>query len=64
MPGLNVTGAWLPRGWLLLGAGLAGAFPVSPDRYLYRDALGTPHLAFQMSSFALTARLAVGLIIR
>jgi len=64
MPGLSVSGAWLPRGWLFLGAGFSGAFPVSPDRYLYADALGTTHLAFQVSSFALTAQLGVGLIVR
>lgn len=64
MPGLSVAGAWLPRGWLFVGAGLEGSFPVSADRYLYRDVLGTSHLAFQMSSFALTARLGVGLIVR
>lgn len=64
MPGLSVAGAWLPRGWFFLGAGLSGFFPVSPDRYLYRDALETTHLAFQMSSFALTAKLSVGLLVR
>lgn len=64
IPGLSVSGAWLPRGWLFVGAGFAGSFPVSPDRYLYLDALGNEHLAFRMSSFALTARLGVGLIVR
>jgi hypothetical protein len=64
MPGLSVAGAWLPRSWLFLGAGFAGAFPVSPDRYLYADAQGAPHLAFEMSSFALTAKLGVGLLVR
>jgi hypothetical protein len=64
MPGLSVAGAWLPHRWLFLGAGFAGSFPVSADRYLYRDALGASHLAFQMSSFALTAKLGVGLLIR
>jgi len=64
MPGLSVAGAWLPRGWLFFGAGLAGAFPVSTDRYLYRDAGGMPHLAFEPSSFVLTAKVGVGLMIR
>lgn len=64
MPGLSVAGAWLPHDWLFLGAGLEASFPVAADRYLYRDALGTSHLAFQMSSFALTARLSVGLMVR
>jgi hypothetical protein len=64
MPGLSVAGAWLPRGWLFLGAGLEAAFPASADRYRYRDALGTSHLAFEMSPFALTARLGVGLMVR
>jgi hypothetical protein len=64
LPALSVTGAWLPRGWLLLAAGLEGAFPVLADRYVYRDALGNQHLAFQMSSFTLTARLGIGLIVR
>jgi hypothetical protein len=64
MPGLSVAGAWLPRGWLFLGAGLEASFPASADRYRYRDALGTSHLAFEMSPFALTARLGVGLMVR
>ena len=64
MPGLSVAGAWLPRGLLFLGAGLEATFPASADRYFYRDALGTPHLGFQMSPLALTARLSVGLMVR
>ena len=64
LPGFSVTVGWLPRGWLALAAGLQGSFPVASDRYSYRDVLGTPHFAFQMSSFALTAQLGVGLLVR
>jgi len=64
MPGVSVAGAWLARGWLFLGAGLEAAFPIGADRYLSRDELGTPHLAFQMSPMTLTAQLGVGLIVR
>jgi hypothetical protein len=64
MPGLSVTAAWLWSGWLLLGGGLDASFPVSPNRYVYRDEQGTPNLAFQMNPLALTARLGIGVMVR
>jgi hypothetical protein len=46
----------LGRG-VLLGSTLAALFPISPNRYTFRDAEGENHLAFQMASPGLAAGL-------
>jgi hypothetical protein len=63
MPGFGVRAAWVLRDRWLFGGGLAAAFPVSPDRYSYRDLQGARQQAFTMSQLGLTASLGVGLML-
>jgi hypothetical protein len=63
MPGFGVRAAWVWRQRWLLGGGLAGAFPVSPDHYNYRDTEGVRHEAFTMNQLGLTANLGVGVML-
>lgn len=62
VPNLDLRAAWrLHRRWLI-GGGMTAAFPLSADRYRYRDAEGGVHEAFQLSSFGLTTSLGLGLL--
>lgn len=63
-PTLGVRGARLVWRQLLIGGGLDAAFPLSPDRYVYRDAAGEKHAAFELSSLVVTANLGVGVLLR
>ncbi len=63
LPGFGVRGAWVLRDRWLLGGGLAAAFPVSPDRYKYRDLEGARREAFTMNQLGLTANLGVGFML-
>ena len=63
MPSLSARAAWLvSKPWALVG-GLEAAFPVSPDRYVYRDREGARQTAFEMNPLLLTANLGVGVIL-
>jgi len=63
LPSASVRAAWLPGHALLVVAGLEAAFPVSPDRYIYRDPQGMRHTAFEVSQLMVTANLGVGVLL-
>jgi hypothetical protein len=63
LPSLSARGAWLPGGCVLLGGGLDAAFPLSADRYVYRDPQGTRLSAFELGQLVITASLGVGLLV-
>jgi hypothetical protein len=63
LPGASVRAAWLPGHDFLLGAGLEAAFPISPDRYVYRDPQGMRQPAFEMSQLMITVNLGIGILI-
>jgi hypothetical protein len=60
LPGVSVRAARIIAGRWLVGGGLVAAVPVSPDRYVYRDAGGNRQAAFQVSSLVLTAQVGLG----
>jgi hypothetical protein len=63
LPGLSARfGRVLFGRWLLAG-GVQLGFPVSPNRYAYRDATGERHVAFEVSSFVVMTSLGVGVIL-
>jgi hypothetical protein len=47
----------------LVGGGLHASFPVSADRYVYRDTQGVVHSAFDLSPLVLSVNFGVGLIV-
>lgn len=63
VPGFSLRAGW--RAWrgLLLGGGLEAGFPVSPDRYVYRDPQGGQHVAFEGDQFMIAASLGVGVLV-
>ena len=63
MPGLVARAAYVVGKRFLVGGGLQASFPVSPDRYVYRDSLGVGHSAFELSPLLLSANFGVGLIV-
>jgi hypothetical protein len=63
MPGLVARAAYIVGTHLLVGGGLQAYFPVSPDRYVYRDSLGVVHPAFELSPLVLSVNFGVGLIV-
>jgi hypothetical protein len=64
VPSASVRAAWVfDERWMLTG-GLEAVFPVSPDRYVYRDEQGLKHQAFEMSPVNLTANLGIGVIVK
>jgi len=63
MPGISVRGARIFWHRFLVGGGIVAAVPVSPDRYVYRDAEGGRQSAFQMSSLVLMAQVGMGIIL-
>jgi hypothetical protein len=63
LPGASVRAAWRLSSPWMVGGGLEAVFPVSPDRYVYRDVGGASHYAFEMSSLGLTANLVVGVMV-
>lgn len=63
LPGLSVRAARIfGRRWLV-GGGLVAAVPVSPDRYVYRDAEGNRQAAFQLSPLVLTMQVGLGWLV-
>jgi hypothetical protein len=63
LPGLSARAGWVAGHGVLLSGGLAGAFPVSPDRYIYRDPEGEQKVAFEPSRLAITANFGVGVLL-
>jgi hypothetical protein len=63
MPGLLARAAYVVDERFLVGGGLQASFPVSPDRYVYRDSIGVVHPAFELSPLLLSVNLGVGLIV-
>lgn len=63
MPGLVARAAYIVGKRFLVGGGLQASFPVSPDRYVYRDSLGVAHQAFELSPLVLSVNFGVGLIV-
>jgi hypothetical protein len=63
LPGLSVRAARIFGQRWLLGGGVLAAVPVSPDRYVYRDAVGEQKSAFQPSSLVLSAHVGVGFLL-
>ncbi len=63
LPGLTARAAHVFGDRWLLAGGLQVSFPVSPDRYVFRDADGDRHSAFEVSSFVLMASVGVGILI-
>ncbi len=60
MPGAGVRAGWRwSRQWMLVG-GLSTAFPLSPDRYVYRDDRGEKHDAFTMAQLGISLSVGVG----
>lgn len=62
VPTLSLRAALRVRRRWLVGGGMSAAFPLSADRYRYRDAEDGVHEAFQLSSFGLTTSLGLGLL--
>lgn len=63
LPSVDARAAWVVRRKWLLGAGLEAGFPLSPDRYVYRDSQGAKQTAFEGGALTLTANLGVGVLI-
>lgn len=63
MPGLVARAAYVLGKRFLVGGGLQASFPVSPDRYVYRDRLGGVHQAFELSPLVLSVNFGVGLLV-
>jgi len=64
MPGLRARAATVLAERWLVGGGVTAAFPLSPDRYTYRDAGGEEHAAFELSSSIVTASVFAGALFR
>jgi hypothetical protein len=62
VPGLSARAAWRLGHGLLLGGGLEALFPVSPDRYVYRDPQGNQLPALEVSPLVISANLGLGLL--
>ena len=63
MPGLVVRAAYVLGKHFLVGGGVRASFPVSPDRYVYRDSLGSVHQAFELSPLVLSLNFGVGWLV-
>ncbi|RYZ03808.1 MAG: hypothetical protein EOO73_26610 [Myxococcales bacterium] len=63
LPGLAVRGGRIFGQRYLLAGGVQLSFPVSPDRYAYRDVSGERQLAFEVGSFVMMASVGVGIIL-
>jgi hypothetical protein len=64
MPGLRARAARVIAGRWLLGGGLAIGFPISPDRYVYRDEQGNERGAFALGFPIATATAFAGTLFR
>jgi hypothetical protein len=64
LPGVRARAATVLAERWLVGGGVAVAFPLSPDRYTYRDASGEGHSAFELSSPIITASAFAGALFR
>lgn len=64
LPSLSARAAWLAAGSWLFGGGLDIAFPLSADRYVYRDPQGLTLPAHELASLIVTASLGVGLLVK
>lgn len=64
LPGIGVRAAWIAGAGLMLAGGIDAAFPLSADRYVYRDAQGRKLPAHELGSLAITASLGVGLLVK
>jgi hypothetical protein len=62
MPGLVARAAFVLGERFLIGGGVRASFPVSPDRYVYRDSLGGIHQAFELSPLVISLNFGVGLL--
>lgn len=62
-PSLGARAAWIVGGGLLLGGALDAAFPLSADRYVYRDSAGRTLPAHELNPLVVTAGLGVGLLV-
>lgn len=62
LPGLSGRAGRIIAGRWLVAGGLNLSFPVTPDRYVYRDVNGDRQSAFEVGSFVLTASAGLGLI--
>jgi hypothetical protein len=63
MPALAVRGGFRVGARWLLAGGVDAAFPLGADRYVYRDAEGAPHNAFELSRLVVTASAGLGLLV-
>jgi hypothetical protein len=63
MPSLALRGGFRVGTRWLLGGGVEAAFPLGADRYVYRDAEGTAHDAFELSRLVVTAGAGLGLLV-
>jgi hypothetical protein len=63
LPGLSARAGWIVGHGVMVGGGLSAAFPVSPDRYVYRDPEGEQKVAFEPSRLTITANLGVGVLL-
>lgn len=61
-PGAVLRGGRVVDGRFLVAGGLQAYFPVSPDRYVYRDVEGRTQSAFEVGSVLLMASMGVGLL--
>jgi hypothetical protein len=64
LPSLGARAAWIAADSWLIGAGLDVAFPLSADRYVYRDLQGMTQPAHELASLVVTASLGVGLLLK
>lgn len=64
LPSLGARAAWIAGNSWLIGGGLDIAFPLSADRYVYRDPQGMTLPAHELSSLVVTASLGVGLLVK
>ena len=64
LPSLSARAAWIAAGAWLFGGGLDIAFPLSADRYVYRDPQGMTLPAHELASLIVTASLGVGLLVK
>ena len=64
LPSLGARAAWIVANSWLIGGGLDIAFPLSADRYVYRDPQGMTLPAHELASLVLTASLGVGLLVK
>lgn len=64
LPSLGARAAWVAADSWLIGGGLDVAFPLSADRYVYRDVQGITQPAHELASLVVTASLGVGLLLK